>query len=68
MTRVVILQVDSLLVQYHAGPDDEAAIPAQLATMLQRAVGDIGTSLSSLQERSHQSLLAMTHVVIFILK
>ncbi len=55
ITYVVTLQVDSLLAQYHAGPDDEAAIPAQLATMLQRAVGDIGTSLSSLQERSHQS-------------
>jgi len=46
ITYVVTLQVDSLLAQYHAGPDDEAAIPAQL---------DIGTSLSSLQERSHQS-------------
>ena len=46
ITYVVTLQVDSLLAQYHAGPDDEVAIPAQLA---------IGTSLSSLQERSHQS-------------
>ena len=55
MTHVMTLQVDSLLAQYHAGPDDETAIPAQLATMLQRAVGDIGTSPSSLQERSHQS-------------
>ena len=53
MVHVVTLQVDSLLAQYHAEPNDEPAIPAQLATMLQRAVGDIGTSLSSLQDRSH---------------
>ena len=53
MVHVVTLQVDSLLAQYHAEPHDEPAIPAQLATMLQRAVGDIGTSLSSLQDRSH---------------
>ena len=55
MVHVVTLQVDSLLAQYHAEPNDEPAIPAQLATMLQRAVGDIGTSLSSLQDRSHYS-------------
>ena len=55
MTYVVTLQVDSLLARYHEGPDHEAAIPTQLATMLQRAVGDNGTNLSSLQERSHQS-------------
>ena len=55
MVHVVTLQVDSLLTQYHAEPHDEPAIPAQLATMLQRAVGDIGTSLSSLQDRSHHS-------------
>ena len=53
MVHVVTLQVDSLLAQYHAEPNDEPAIPAQLATMLQRAVDDIGTSLSSLQDRSH---------------
>jgi hypothetical protein len=55
MVRVVTLQVDSLLAQYHAEHYDEPAIPAQLATMLQRAVSDIGTSLSSLQDRSHHS-------------
>ena len=55
MVHVVTLQVDSLLAQYHAEPHDEQAIPVQLATMLQHAVGDIGTSLSSLQDRSHHS-------------
>ena len=53
MVQVVTLQVDSLLAQYHAESHDDPAIPAQLATMLQRSVGDIGTSLSSLQDRSH---------------
>jgi len=53
MVHVVTLQVNSLLAQYHAESYDDPAIPAQLATMLQRAVGDIGTSLSSLQDRSH---------------
>ena len=51
MVHVVTLQVDSLLAQYHTEHHDEPAIPAQLATMLQRAVGDIGSSLSSLQDR-----------------
>jgi len=48
MVHVVTLQVDSLLGQYHAESYEDPSIPAQLATMLQRAVGDIGTSLSSL--------------------
>jgi len=52
MVYVVTLQVDSFLVRYSY---DDPAIPTQLSTMLQHVVGDIGTSLSSLQDRSHDS-------------
>ena len=63
---VVELQLDDLLDQYLRTRDNAAAIPAQVAIMVQRLIGDLGSNLASIQDRmkdSLQNLLMTVHQI-----
>ena len=60
---VIDLQVNSLLRQYLEAREDAAAIPAQVATMVQRLIGDLGSNLPSIQNRMSDTLKDMLMTV-----
>ena len=53
MTNVVSAQVESLLLQYVAGPDNVRLLPNRPAEMLSRCIGDLGINQREIQERSY---------------
>jgi predicted PurR-regulated permease PerM len=48
--------VHGLLRQYLEAREDAAAIPAQVATMVKRLIGDLGSNLPSIQSRMLDTL------------
>ena len=48
LVNVIDLQVNDLLSQYLEARDNVAAIPAQVAIMVQRLIGDLGSNLPSI--------------------
>ena len=58
MTNVVNLQVDKLLLQYVAGPDNVRLLPYRPAEMLSRCIGNLegqGFNQRQIQERSYNA-------------
>ena len=58
MTNVVSLQVDKLLLQYVAGPDNVRLLPYRPAEMLSRCIGNLegqGFNQRQIQERSYNA-------------
>ena len=56
LVNVIDLQVNDLLSQYLEARDNVAAIPAQVAIMVQRLIGDLGSNLPSIQDRMKDKL------------
>ncbi len=56
LVNVIDLQVNDLLSQYLEARDNAAAIPAQVAIMVQRLIGDLGSNLPSIQDRMKDKL------------
>ena len=56
LVNVIDLQVNDLLSQYLEARDNIAAIPAQVAIMVQRLIGDLGSNLPSIQDRMKDKL------------
>jgi len=51
LVLVIDLQVNGLLRQYLEAREDAAAIPAQVATMVKRLIGELGSNFPSIQSR-----------------
>ena len=51
LVNVIDLQVNDLLGQYLEARDNAAAIPAQVAIMVQRLIGDLGSNLPAQHSR-----------------
>ena len=56
LVYVIDLQVNDLLSQYLEARDNAAAIPAQVAIMVQRLIGDLGSNLPIIQDRMKDKL------------
>ena len=63
LVLVIDLQVNGLLRQYLEAREDAAAIPAQVATMVQRLIGDLGSNLPSIQNCMSDTLKVMLMTV-----
>lgn len=56
LTHVVTLQVDRLLTQYASGNNEGAAMPAQVAIVVARLIGELGINLTNIQDRMRNTL------------
>ena len=63
LVLVIDLQVNGLLRQYLEARENAAAIPAQVAIMVQRLIGDLGSNLPSIQNRMSDTLKDMLMTV-----